>query len=121
MKQLASRVSEIDTTIFATMSDLALRTGSINLGQGFPDTDGPDEVREAAVAALRGGRHQYAPAAGAPGARPGPAPRRPWRGARGGRRRAAGRPQPVRTRRRGARAPPGRRRAPAPLVRDAGR
>jgi len=66
MKQLASRVSEIDTTIFATMSDLALRTGSVNLGQGFPDTDGPDEVREAAVAALRAGRNQYAPGTGVP-------------------------------------------------------
>ena len=66
MKQQASRVSEIDTTIFATMSDLALRTGSVNLGQGFPDTDGPDEVREAAVAALRAGRNQYAPGTGVP-------------------------------------------------------
>ncbi len=66
MKRLASRVSGIDTTIFATMSELALRTGSVNLGQGFPDTDGPDEVREAAVAALRGGRNQYAPGAGVP-------------------------------------------------------
>jgi len=66
MKQLAARVSEIDTTIFATMSDLALRTGSVNLGQGFPDTDGPDEVREAAVAALRAGRNQYAPGTGVP-------------------------------------------------------
>lgn len=66
MKRLASRVSGIDTTIFATMSDLALRTGSVNLGQGFPDTDGPDEVREAAVAALRAGRNQYAPGTGVP-------------------------------------------------------
>jgi N-succinyldiaminopimelate aminotransferase len=66
MKRLASRVSGIDTTIFATMSELAQRTGSVNLGQGFPDTDGPDEVREAAVAALRGGRNQYAPGAGVP-------------------------------------------------------
>ena len=66
MKRLAQRVSGIDTTIFATMSELAIRTGSVNLGQGFPDTDGPDEVREAAVAALRGGRNQYAPGAGVP-------------------------------------------------------
>ena len=66
MKRLAQRVSGIDTTIFATMSELALATGSVNLGQGFPDTDGPDEVREAAVAALRGGRNQYAPGAGVP-------------------------------------------------------
>jgi N-succinyldiaminopimelate aminotransferase len=66
MKRLAQRVSGVDTTIFATMSDLARVTGSVNLGQGFPDTDGPDEVREAAVEALRGGRNQYAPGTGVP-------------------------------------------------------
>lgn len=49
------------------MSALALRTGSINLGQGFPDTDGPEEVREAAVRALRDGRgNQYPPGPGVP-------------------------------------------------------
>ncbi|MGK5629949.1 pyridoxal phosphate-dependent aminotransferase [Streptomyces sp. URMC 123] len=55
------------TTIFAEMSALATRTGSINLGQGFPDTDGPEEIREAAVRALRDGRgNQYPPGAGVP-------------------------------------------------------
>ena len=48
------------------MSALAARTGAINLGQGFPDTDGPAEIVEAAVAALRGGRNQYAPGPGVP-------------------------------------------------------
>jgi N-succinyldiaminopimelate aminotransferase len=48
------------------MSALALRTGSVNLGQGFPDTDGPIEIREAAVRAIRDGRNQYAPGIGAP-------------------------------------------------------
>jgi N-succinyldiaminopimelate aminotransferase len=48
------------------MSALAVRTGSINLGQGFPDTDGPPAMLEAAVAALRGGRNQYAPGPGVP-------------------------------------------------------
>ncbi len=48
------------------MSALALRTDSINLGQGFPDTDGPATVIEAAAAALRGGRNQYAPGIGVP-------------------------------------------------------
>src|SRR5688500_15785093 len=46
------------------MSELAVRTGSINLGQGFPDTDGPAEVAEAAVSAIRGGVNQYPPGAG---------------------------------------------------------
>ncbi|MGY4926517.1 pyridoxal phosphate-dependent aminotransferase [Streptomyces sp. 900105755] len=64
---LNRRLAEFGTTIFAEMSALALRTGSINLGQGFPDTDGPDEVREAAVRALREGRgNQYPPGPGVP-------------------------------------------------------
>ncbi|MFD7117900.1 pyridoxal phosphate-dependent aminotransferase [Streptomyces sp. NPDC056652] len=55
------------TTIFAEMSALAVRTGAINLGQGFPDTDGPEEVREAAVRALREGKgNQYPPGPGIP-------------------------------------------------------
>ena len=54
------------TTIFATMSALAAEHGAINLGQGFPDTDGPAAVLEAAVAAIRGGRNQYPPGAGVP-------------------------------------------------------
>ncbi len=48
------------------MSALALRTGSINLGQGFPDTDGPDSIIEAAADAMRAGRNQYAPGIGVP-------------------------------------------------------
>ncbi|MEW2303605.1 pyridoxal phosphate-dependent aminotransferase [Streptomyces sp. NPDC006655] len=64
---LNRRLAEFGTTIFAEMSALALRTGSINLGQGFPDTDGPEEVREAAVRALREGRgNQYPPGPGVP-------------------------------------------------------
>ncbi|TYL45389.1 pyridoxal phosphate-dependent aminotransferase [Nocardioides sp. BGMRC 2183] len=57
------------TTIFAEMSALAVRTGAINLGQGFPDADGPPEVVAAAVAALREGRNQYAPGIGIPALR----------------------------------------------------
>ncbi|MGY5044546.1 pyridoxal phosphate-dependent aminotransferase [Streptomyces sp. 900105755] len=64
---LNRRLAEFGTTIFAEMSALALRTGSINLGQGFPDTDGPEEVREAAVRALRAGHgNQYPPGPGVP-------------------------------------------------------
>ncbi len=64
---LNRRLAEFGTTIFAEMSALAVRTGSINLGQGFPDTDGPEEVREAAVRALRDGRgNQYPPGPGIP-------------------------------------------------------
>ncbi len=53
-------------TIFAEMSALAVRTGAINLGQGFPDEDGPAEVLEAAVAAIRDGENQYPPGIGIP-------------------------------------------------------
>ncbi|WP_063735529.1 pyridoxal phosphate-dependent aminotransferase [Streptomyces sp. RTd22] len=64
---LNRRLAGFGTTIFAEMSALAVRTGAINLGQGFPDTDGPEEVREAAVRALRDGRgNQYPPGPGIP-------------------------------------------------------
>ena len=61
---LASRLQGLGTTVFAEMSALAERTGSINLGQGFPDRDGPAEVAEAAIAAIRAGRNQYPPGPG---------------------------------------------------------
>lgn len=64
---LNRRLAEFGTTIFAEMSALAASTGAINLGQGFPDTDGPEEIREAAVRALRDGRgNQYPPGPGVP-------------------------------------------------------
>ncbi|GAB3119440.1 pyridoxal phosphate-dependent aminotransferase [Streptomyces calidiresistens] len=64
---LNRRLDGHGTTIFAEMSALAVRTGAINLGQGFPDTDGPEQVREAAVRALREGRgNQYPPGPGIP-------------------------------------------------------
>ena len=66
MKTSSERLSGLGTTIFAEMSALALRTGSVNLGQGFPDTDGPAEVIDVAVDALRSGRNQYAPGTGVP-------------------------------------------------------
>ncbi|MEM7338252.1 MAG: pyridoxal phosphate-dependent aminotransferase [Actinomycetota bacterium] len=61
---LTSRLQGFGTTIFAEMSALATRTGALNLGQGFPDTDGPTEVAEAAVEAIRNGPNQYPPAPG---------------------------------------------------------
>jgi N-succinyldiaminopimelate aminotransferase len=58
---------EHTTSIFAEMSTLAVEMGAINLGQGFPDTDGPDEVRDAAIAAIADGRgNQYPPPHGLP-------------------------------------------------------
>ena len=63
---LVTRMQGFGTTIFAEMSALATRTGAINLGQGFPDTDGPQVMLDAAKAAIDGGRNQYPPGAGVP-------------------------------------------------------
>ncbi len=63
---LTRRLQPFTTTIFATMSELALATDSVNLGQGFPDADGPAELREVAVSAIREGRNQYPPSHGVP-------------------------------------------------------
>lgn len=57
---------ELRPTIFAEMSALAVSTGAINLGQGFPDEDGPDEVLEAARQAISDGVNQYPPGLGLP-------------------------------------------------------
>jgi N-succinyldiaminopimelate aminotransferase len=63
---LVERMRPFGTTIFAEMSALAVRTGAVNLGQGFPDTDGPPGMLAAAVDALRGGANQYPPGPGVP-------------------------------------------------------
>jgi N-succinyldiaminopimelate aminotransferase len=63
---LVERMRGFGTTIFAEMSALAVRTGSVNLGQGFPDTDGPSELLDAAVEAIRSGHNQYPPGPGVP-------------------------------------------------------
>jgi N-succinyldiaminopimelate aminotransferase len=63
---LAERLRPFTTTIFATMSELATATNSVNLGQGFPDTDGPAELKEIAAEAIRHGDNQYPPSAGIP-------------------------------------------------------
>jgi N-succinyldiaminopimelate aminotransferase len=61
---LLSSGGEVAPTIFAEMSALAARTGAINLGQGFPDEDGPAEVLEAARDAIAHGVNQYPPGRG---------------------------------------------------------
>jgi N-succinyldiaminopimelate aminotransferase len=66
---LAHRLDGIPPSIFGTMSALAARTGSVNLGQGFPDTDGPASVLAAADRAMRAGANQYAPGPGVPALR----------------------------------------------------
>ncbi|HEX9032048.1 MAG TPA: pyridoxal phosphate-dependent aminotransferase [Streptosporangiaceae bacterium] len=64
---LNRRLAGLGTTIFAEMSELAVATGSVNLGQGFPDTDGPAEIARAAADAIMTGRgNQYPPGAGIP-------------------------------------------------------
>ena len=63
---LVERMRGFGTTIFAEMSALATQTGAINLGQGFPDTDGPAPMLAAAVAAIESGRNQYPPGPGVP-------------------------------------------------------
>ncbi|MEW9530373.1 pyridoxal phosphate-dependent aminotransferase [Microbispora sp. NPDC049125] len=63
---LVGRMREFGTTVFATMTKLAVETGAINLGQGFPDTDGPQRMLEHAAEAIRGGFNQYPPGPGVP-------------------------------------------------------
>jgi N-succinyldiaminopimelate aminotransferase len=66
---LVARMRPFGTTIFTEMSALAARTGAVNLGQGFPDTDGPPEMLAAAAEALRAGANQYPPLTGIPALR----------------------------------------------------
>jgi len=61
---IKNSMREFGETIFAEMSALAVKTGAINLGQGFPDTDGPREIAELAIAAIRDGHNQYPPGLG---------------------------------------------------------
>ena len=64
MQTSSRRLDGLGTTIFAEMSRMAAETGAVNLGQGFPDTDGPDDVINTAVSAMRDGANQYAPGRG---------------------------------------------------------
>jgi aspartate/methionine/tyrosine aminotransferase len=64
MKQAAARTKPIPVTIFTTMSRLAVEHGAVNLGQGFPDFDGPSWIIDEAHRAMTGGKNQYAPMSG---------------------------------------------------------
>ncbi len=63
---LSSRLASFGTTIFTEMTRLANEHGAINLSQGFPDFDGPEFVKDAAIAAIRAGHGQYARMTGLP-------------------------------------------------------
>jgi N-succinyldiaminopimelate aminotransferase len=67
--RLTRRLEGFGTTIFSEMTRLAIEHEAINLAQGFPDFDGPEFVKEAAIAAIRAGHGQYAPMAGLPALR----------------------------------------------------
>ena len=64
--QLDSKLPKVGTTIFSVMSQLALQHNAVNLGQGFPDFEPPEALREALARAMAEGRNQYAPAPGTP-------------------------------------------------------
>ncbi|KAK1315075.1 hypothetical protein QJS10_CPA06g02406 [Acorus calamus] len=64
--QISKRLEKFKTTIFTQMSMLAIKHGAINLGQGFPNFDGPEFVKEAAIQAIREGKNQYARGYGVP-------------------------------------------------------
>ncbi|MDE8345280.1 MAG: aminotransferase [Acidocella sp.] len=66
MKPANALLEQTGTTIFTVMSALATQHGAINLGQGFPDTEGPADIIQAAVDALRDQRNQYPPLTGVP-------------------------------------------------------
>ncbi len=69
VKEPNSVLSSYGTTVFEVMSRLAIEHDAINLGQGFPDTDGPADILEAAAAALIEGPNQYPPMLGLPALR----------------------------------------------------
>jgi N-succinyldiaminopimelate aminotransferase len=66
---LVARMAPFTSTIFAEMSALALRTGAVNLGQGFPDTDGPASLLADVAANVTAGLNQYPPGVGVPALR----------------------------------------------------
>jgi methionine transaminase len=67
--QIETKLPKVGTTIFTVMSQLAMEHKAINLGQGFPDFDGPPALRDALTRAMAEGRNQYAPMTGVPALR----------------------------------------------------
>lgn len=61
----SKRLEPFGVTIFTEITELAISRGAVNLGQGIPDWDGPEFIKQAAAASLGGGRDQYPPSAGA--------------------------------------------------------
>lgn len=66
MKPTNSIFTGLETTVFERMSRLAMEHKAINLGQGFPDVDGPQDVRQVAADTLLEGPNQYPPMLGVP-------------------------------------------------------
>jgi len=64
--QIQSKLPKVGTTIFTVMSQLAIQHKAVNLGQGFPDFDGPQSLRDALAEAMNSGKNQYAPMTGMP-------------------------------------------------------
>ncbi|MEO5623659.1 MAG: pyridoxal phosphate-dependent aminotransferase [Dokdonella sp.] len=66
---IESKLPKVGTTIFTVMSQLAAEYKAVNLGQGFPDFDGPQALRDALSAAMNSGKNQYSPMSGIPALR----------------------------------------------------
>ncbi|MBL8298789.1 MAG: pyridoxal phosphate-dependent aminotransferase [Rhodanobacteraceae bacterium] len=62
--QIQTKLPKVGTTIFTVMSQLAQQYNAVNLGQGFPDFDGPQSLRDALARAMNSGKNQYAPMMG---------------------------------------------------------
>jgi len=67
--QIETKLPKVGTTIFTVMSQLAVEHKAVNLGQGFPDFEGPQALRDALARAMADGRNQYAPMTGIPALR----------------------------------------------------
>lgn len=67
--KIETKLPKVGTTIFTVMSQLAASHNAVNLGQGFPDFDGPQSLRDALTRAMNSGKNQYSPATGWPALR----------------------------------------------------